>query len=138
MTKFVYEVLEEVAKKRSKKDKVAILKDNESWALKDIIRGSMDSSVKWNLPGGQPPYEPSEGHNHPSNLLKENEQFKYFVKGGPGDQMPDLKRENIFIGLIEGVHPQDAKLIIAMINKEKPKGLSKQVVQEAFPGLLRD
>ena len=138
MTKFVYEVLEEVAKKKSKKDKIAVLKDNESWALKDIIRGSMDSSIQWNLPGGDPPYAPSDEHNHPSNLLKENEQFKYFVKGGPGDQMPDLKRENIFIGLIEGVHPQDAKLVIAMINKEKPKGLSKQVVQEAFPGLLRD
>lgn len=138
MTKFVYEVLEEVAKKKSKKDKITVLKDNESWALKDIIRGSMDSSIQWNLPGGDPPYAPSDEHNHPSNLLKENEQFKYFVKGGPGDKMPDLKRENIFIGLIEGVHPQDAKLVIAMINKEKPKGLSKQVVQEAFPGLLRD
>ena len=138
MTKFVYEVLEEVAKKKSKKDKVAVLKDNESWALKDVIRGTMDKSIQWNLPAGQPPYEPSDGHNHPSNLLKENEQFKYFVKGGPGDKLPPLKRENIFIGLIEGVHPQDAKLVIAMINKEKPKGLSKQVVQEAFPGLLRD
>ena len=138
MTMFVYEVLEEVAKKKSKKDKVSVLQKNESWALKDIIRGSMDTSVKWNLPGGEPPYNPSEPHNHPSNLLKENAQFKYFVKGGPGDKLPPFKRENIFIGLIEAVHPEDAKLIISMINKEKPKGLSKQVVQEAFPGLLRD
>ena len=138
MIKLIYEVLEEVAKKKSKKDKVAILKNNESWALKDIIRGSMDSTIQWNLPGGTPPYTPSEGHNHPSHLHKENKNFRYFVKGGPGDKMPALKRENIFIGLIEGVHPEDAKLVISMINKEKPKGLTKQVVQEAFPGLLRD
>lgn len=51
MAKFVFEVLEEVAKKKSKKDKVEILKNNESWALKDIIRGSMDSRVVWLLPG---------------------------------------------------------------------------------------
>ncbi len=53
--KLVYEVLEEVSKKKSKKDKVAILKENETWALKDIIRGSMDPTVKWHLPGGTPP-----------------------------------------------------------------------------------
>ena len=80
MTKFVYEVLEEVAKKKSKKDKISVLKDNESWALKDIIRGSMDQTITWNLPEGSPPYNPSEAHNHPSNLLRENAQFKYFVK----------------------------------------------------------
>ena len=72
------------------------------------------------------------------NLTRENKQFAYFVKGGKGDKLPAFKRENIFIGLIEGVHPEDAKLIIAMINKEKPAGLSRPIVEEAFPGLLRD
>ena len=48
------------------------------------------------------------------------------------------KRENIFIGLIEGIHPSDAKLVIDMINKRVPKGLTREIVQEAFPGLLKD
>ena len=138
MVKFIYEVLEEVAKKRTKSEKVNILKQNESWALKDILRGSFDSKVVWNLPGGQPPYTPNEGHNAPTNLLRENIKFKYFVKGGPGDKLGTLKRENLFIGLIESIHPEDAKLVVDMMNKVKPKHLTRPIVQEAFPGLLKD
>ena len=52
--------------------------------------------------------------------------------------MQKVKRENIFIGILEGVHPEDAKLVISMINKEKPTGLSRPIVEEAFPKLLQD
>ena len=138
MKQYVFEVLEEMAKQRNRGDKVRVLKENETWALKDIIRGSMDSTVKWNLPEGEPPYTASAAHNHPTNLRKQNAQFKYFVKGGQGDQLPKYKRENIFIGILEGVHPEDAKLVINMINKEKIPGISRPVVEEAFPNLLKD
>ena len=137
LMKLVHEVLEEVRKKKSKKDKVAILKENETWALKDVIRGSMDPTVKWHLPGGTPPYTAAEEHNCPANLHRENVKFAYLVKGGKGETLPSFKRENIFIGMLEGVHPKDAELLVAMINKETPKGLTKAVVEEAFPGLLK-
>ena len=138
MKQYVFEVLEEMAKQRNRDDKVRVLKENETWALKDIIRGSMDSTVNWNLPGGSPPYTASAAHNHPSNLRKAHTQFKYFVKGGPGDKLPKVKREQIFIGILEGVHPEDAKLVIKMINKDKIPGISRPVVEEAFPKLLKD
>ena len=112
MKQYVFEVIEEAAKQRSRDDKVKVLKSNETWALKDIIRGSMDSKVLWNLPTGTPPYTASPAHLHPSNLLRENTKFKYFVKGGPGDKMQKYKREQIFIGILEGVHPEDAKIIL--------------------------
>ena len=63
-------------------------------------------------------------------------KFKYFVKGGQGDKMPKYKREQIFIGILEGVHPEDAKVVLSMINKEKFKGITEPVVKEAFPNLL--
>ena len=135
--KLVYEVLEEVSKKKSKKDKVAILKQNETWALKDVIRGSMDPTVQWNLPTGTPPYTACQEHNAPTSLQRENTKFSYFVKGGKGDSLPSFKRERIFLGMLEGVDPNDAQLLVAMINKETPKGLTKSVVEEAFPGLLK-
>lgn len=138
MVKYVHEVLIEVGAKRKKSEKIEILKKNESWALKDVIRGSMDSSIEFNLPEGTPPYTACEAHNAPANLLRENNKFKYFVKGGPGDKMLKVKRESIFLGLIEGVHPLDAELVINMVNKVTPKGLTRPIVQEAFPGLLRD
>lgn len=134
----VHEVIDLVNKKKSKSDKVKVLKENESWALKDIIRGSMDSTIKWNLPAGEPPYTPNKPESAPTNLLRENAKFKYFVNGGPGSKMPGFKREQLFIGLIEGIHPEDAKLVIGMIAKNPPKGLTRPLVKEAFPGLLRD
>lgn len=136
MVKYIFEILEEVGKQRNRVDKVRILKENESWALKDIIKGSMDDKIQWNLPTGQPPYTPSPAHHHPANLSRENTKFKYFVKGGQGDKMPKYKREQIFIGILEGIHPEDAKLVLSMINKEKLKGITLPVVEEAFPNLL--
>ena len=70
-------------------------------------------------------------------LLKKNKDFKYVVKGGPGMSMPTYKREKIFLGILESIHPSDADLVCKMINKEKPvKGITAKLVEEAFPGLL--
>ena len=135
----VYEILEIVRKKRTKEEKIETLqKYGESWALKDILRGSYDTHITWNLPAGEPPYRPAQEHNHPTSLKKENRNFSYFVKGRHGDKLPAFKRENIFIGILEGIHPLDAKLVISMINKEKIEGVTRNVVEEAFPGLLKD
>lgn len=138
MRKYVFEVLEEVSKAKKKADKISILKSNESWALKDILRGSIDSKVVWELPTGEPPYTPAEPHNHPANLHRENTKFAYFARGGKGREMPKFKRERLFIGMLEGVHPKDAELIVGMINKKPPKGVTRKLVEETFPGLLQD
>lgn len=138
-TLMIHEVIGQAEKAKSKQDKIKILKQNESWALKDILRGTYDSKVKWLLPKGSPPYTANDGqHNAPSNLLKRNVDFKYFVEGGPGQKLPSYKRESIFVGLIESVSPEDALIVISMINKEPIKGLPRKVVEEAFPGLLLD
>jgi len=136
--KLVHEVLEDVRKKRAKADKIKVLKNNETWALKDILRGSTDTTVTFNLPAGAPPYTPSPPESTPTNLLKRNKDFQWFVIGGPGDNLKNFEREKRFIQLLEGIHPEDAKLVIAMISKQKPEGVSRPVIDEAFPGLLKD
>lgn len=139
MALLVHEVIDQVRKARTKEKKIALLKKHESWALKDILRGTFDSTIEWNLPGGEPPYTPTEAHSAPANLLKEHKQFVYFVKGlRESNRLTPVKRESIFIGLIEGIDPEDAKLVINMINKEKPNGITRPVIEEAFPGLLQD
>lgn len=138
MRLYLFEVLQEAQKKRTKAEKIQVLKENESWALKDVLRGTFDSTVKWLLPEGEPPYTASEEHNHPSNLLRENTKFAYFVKGGKGDKLLKAKREKIFLAMLEGIHPEDAKVVIDMINKKPPKYITRPIVQEAFPGLLKD
>ena len=134
---FIFEIFENVSKSKNKEEKVQLLKQNESWALKDVLRGIYDSRVQWELPKGEVPYTASEEHNHPSQLLRENKKFRYFVKGVPScDQLPKIKREKLFLAMIESIHPKDALIVVDMINKKAPKGITRKVVEEAFPGLL--
>ena len=55
-----------------------------------------------------------------------------------GGSMPKFKRERLFIGMLEGIHPKDAELVVGMINKKPPKGVTRKLVEETFPGLLQD
>lgn len=135
----VYEVLEKIKSARTKDKKISLLKENDSWALKDILRGTFDTSIEWNLPGGEPPYTPALEQSVPANLLNEHKTFMYFVKGlRESNRLTPVKRESMFIGLIEGIHPEDATLVINMINKDKPNGITRPVIEEAFPKLLTD
>jgi hypothetical protein len=138
MVKLIHEVLDEARKKRSKAETVAVLQQNETWALKDILRGSMDSTVEFVIPDGDPPYTPGQEYSAPRNLLKEHKRFVYFVKGTRHDEMPQFKRERIFFEILEGIDPNDAKHVVNMVNKKAPAGISRPAVEEAFPGLLKD
>ena len=51
--------------------------------------------------------------------------------------MLKAKRENIYIRLLESIHPLDAEIVINMVSKKSIKGISKSVVQEAYPGLIQ-
>lgn len=137
MALYVYEVLEKFEKAKTRQEKINVLKQNETWALKDILKGSMDPKVDFLLPKGEVPYTPCDEHNTASNLLRRHKDFKYFVRSKFAASITPLKRESIFLGIVESIHPKDAELVCKMINKEKPaKGMTEKIVQEAFPGLL--
>lgn len=135
VNKFVFELVDSVVKAKTKEEKVNLLKSmDQEWALKDLLKGTYDDKIQWIIPTGQPPYEPSRPESTPSNLKKKYKDFAYFAKNGPGMKMPSFKREKIFLSLLESIHPEDAKLVIGMINKQSIKGLTKKTVEEAFPG----
>jgi len=133
---FVFEILERVAEAKTKEEKIKILRKHESWALKDILNGTFNENIEWNLPPGDPPYRASNPESAPTNLLRQNVQFKYFFKGGPGDKLSAPKRESMYIGLLEGIHPDDAQVVLNMMSKKPPKGITKKLAEEAFNGLL--
>lgn len=138
-TMLTYEVIEKAAKAKTKKEKIKILQENETQVLKDVLRGTFDKTIQWNLPGGTPPYEPTRPESVPSNLQKFYKGLFVFVKGTSGENMPAVRREKIFIDMLESVHPQDAELLINMINKKPPAtGITKALIKEAFPGLIKE
>jgi len=134
----IYEILEAAGKARSKAEKIKILKDHDSWALRDVLRATYDLKVEFLIPDGEPPYTPNKPESVPTNLLRKNVDFKYIVKGGIREDMPSFKREKIYIGLLESIHPEDAKVVINMVNRKKPgNGITEKVVKEAFPSLIK-
>ena len=137
MKLLVYEVLEKVAKTKSRDEKVKILKENNTGALQDVIRGTFDDRIVWLLPkGSPPPYTPNKPESAPSNFVRECVKLAYFVKGGKAPDMNPIRREVMFIQLLESIHPRDAEVLLDVINKKAPKGLTRAVAEEAFPGLL--
>jgi len=133
-----HEVLDKVAAAKTRADKVKILqKENNNWALKDILRGTFDDAVQWLLPTGPVPYEPAPFDSHPSEWSQHNKKLANFVKGGPGERMNTIKLEKMFLDILQTVHPRDAELLAGMINKKMPiKGVTKKLTQEAFPDLI--
>jgi hypothetical protein len=137
MTKLVYEVIEMVQNAKTETEKVEALRKHGTVAVKDVLRGTYDDRIQWLLPDTTPPYTPSQIQSIPSNLLRKNVQFKYFVKGGPAVDMVQFKREKLFIGLLESIHPKDAELVVQMIKKKPIKGINVKVINLAFPGLVK-
>lgn len=132
----VFEILEEFGKQTTKAKRIEVLKKHGNVpAFKDVLRGIFDDSLEFLLPEGKPPYTPNIPESVPSTLLKKHKEFGYFVKGGV-DQ-PQYKRENIFIRLLESIHPQDAEVVLSMVNKKSPvKYLTKNLIEETFPNLI--
>lgn len=137
VSKYVHEVLALVDKASSKKEKIELLQKYDSMVLKNVLIGTFDESIEWELPPGTPPYQPCDAHNAPSNLTKQLNNLPYFIKGQKKDLLK-IKREMMFIRLLESIHPEDAKIVLAMVARKLPvKGLTKALVKEAFPNLIR-
>ena len=133
------EVFEQFESLTKKEEKVKLLKENNHPALQDILRINFDADVVSVLPAGAPPYEKDDapkGHSS-SSLFKLHRQFKYFFKGPFANQVKPIRREGIFLNILESIHPTEADVLVAAKDRKlKVKGLTKALVDEAFPGLI--
>jgi len=135
-TPLLSEVLQKLGKIKSKKDKVLYLKDNNTDALRQIIKSSFDPKIKWALPYGEVPYvqnEAPEGTEH-NVLAYEVRKIYHFIESG-NSKISQTKREMMFVQMLEGLHPDEADVLVAAKDKilhQKYKGLSINVVKEAF------
>ena len=135
INRYVYEILEKVGSTKKKADKITILKQNDSAALRTVLQGCYHPEIKLDLPEGAPPYKACEEYNAPSNLMRKWKDFGYFT-GSQTQRIGRVKMETMFIQLLEAIHPQDAKIVLQMKDKKPFKGISAAVVKEAFPTIL--
>ena len=135
----ISDVLKQTAKLKTKVDKIAYLRKMNSAPLRDILRINFDDDIISMLPPGAPPYKKDDmpdGMNY-ATLQNQYKKFKYFFKGQYTDMNP-IKRESMFLEILESIHPSDAQVFIdAKDKKLKYKGLTKKLVMDTFPNLIR-
>ena len=164
---FIFEVFSLLSKQRSNAKKVQILKKYEHPALKALLIWNFDESVISLLPTGDVPYASAgeqtslggtvsdkidtavsvmEKENTNSlgasdqgktSIRKEYKKFYNFIKGG-NDSLTGVKRETMFINLLEGLHPLEAELLILVKDKklsDKYK-ITKEIVSQSYPDIV--
>ena len=135
-TRSFAEILTQVSKMKTKKEKVSFLRQYQTDALRMVCKSSFDPKIVWELPDGDVPYRENdapEGTEH-TQLHQEVRKLYHFIKGG-NPQLTQNKRELMFVQMLEGLHKDEALLLVAAKDKKlhrKYKGLSDNVVKEAF------
>ena len=104
--------------------------------MRMILKGAFDPKIVWDLPEGTPPYIANEapaGTEH-TFLEVEARRLYNFAKGG-NNTLNKIRKETLFIQMLEGLHESEAKVLIDVKNKslnKTYKGLTSDMVKEAF------
>lgn len=163
---FAFEVLELVSSQRTNAKKVELLQRYGDPSLKAIFIWNFDESLLSALPEGDVPYASTGEQNSfsgtvsdkvrdavgkmnemGSNSLGMNDQgqitirkeytrFYNFIRGG-NDGLSSLRRETMFINILQGLHPLEAEILILVKDKKlstKYK-ITKEIVAEAYPDI---
>ena len=164
---FVFEVLDLVSKQRSKAKKVEVLKKYDEFHLRMIFLWNFDTVVQSALPEGDVPYQSYDDQNTYSGTLstkikedirsmydtgsfsmgvsdqqgrttirRECKNFYHFVKGG-NDGMNNMRRESMYINILQGLHPLEAEILVLVKDKkltDKYK-ITREIVEEAYPDI---
>tara|TARA_R110000868_G_C10769524_1_gene754612 strand:- start:410 stop:985 length:576 start_codon:yes stop_codon:yes gene_type:complete len=164
---FTFEVLNLVSKQRTNIKKVEVLQKYNDPSLRAIFIWNFDESVTSSLPEGIVPYSSvgeqgsfsgnlsekiddavgkmSEiGSNSLgsqdqgfSSIRKEYSKFYNFIKGG-NDSLSSLRRETMFINVLQGLHPLEAEILCLVKDKklETKYKITKELVSQAYPEIV--
>jgi len=132
----ISEIFLKVNNAKDKPKKIEVLRQYDKPALRQILKGCFDPKIEWELPEGIPPYienDVPEGTEH-TLLINESKRLWHFVKGADS-KTNKLQKETMFIQMLEGLHKNEAKVLLDMKNgtlNKTYKGLTGDMVKEAF------
>ena len=132
------EILKKVSSAKTKAEKVSLLQEYNNPGLRALLIINFDESLQFLLPDGEVPYTPSDapaGTEH-TRLTQEYRGLYRFFKGGDGS-INKMKREQLFVQLLEGLHADEAELLVAACNRSLQDNyrVTQNVVAEAFPAI---
>ena len=132
----ISEIFTKINNAKDKPKKIEVLKQYDSPGMRMILKGAFDPKIVWDLPEGTPPYIANEapaGTEH-TFLEVEARRLYNFAKGG-NNTLNKIRKETLFIQMLEGLHESEAKVLIDVKNKslnKTYKGLTSDMVKEAF------
>ena len=131
------EIATKINNAKDKPRKLKVLKDHDSVALRQVLKGAFDPKIEWLLPKGEDiPFNKNDapiGTEH-TMLQQEAKRLYLFTKGGD-NTISQNKRETLFIQMLEGLSGDEADFLITVVNKKvnnKYKGFTANLVKEAF------
>ena len=128
------EIIEKVEAQKTKAKQVDILKQYSCKELKTVIGYGMDPGVEWLLPETDPPYKPlDQTTDQEGRFYQETDKLLYFIATPEGLNVKQIRREVLFIQVLETIDPRDAKLLLRMKNKKLK--IKVDAVKEAFPNI---
>ena len=136
MKLLISEVLQKVSNAKTKAQKVKLLQQYNTNALRSLLIANYDESIISMLPEGDVPFNPNDapkGTDH-SVLEKEYRRLYLFFQGG-NNGLKQTQRENLFFQLLEGLCEEEAHLLILVKDKalQKKYKITRACVEEAFP-----
>lgn len=139
MKLLISEVLQKVSNAKTKAQKIKILRDHSTPALRSILIANYDESIVSMLPEGDVPYNPNDapkGTDH-TVLEKEYRRLYLFFKGG-NNGLKQSQRENLFVQMLEGLCEEEATLLILIKDKalQKKYKITRATVEQAFPTIV--
>ena len=131
------EILQKVSNAKTKAQKIKLLNEYNSPALRAILIANFDESVISMLPDGKVPYKPNDApeETEHTKLIQEYRKLYLFFKGGAN--ISQARRETLFIQLLEGLHAKEAEVLTLVKDKKIGKRwkITRQCVEEAFPSI---
>jgi hypothetical protein len=136
MKLLISEVLQKVSNAKTKAEKIKLLDEYNTPALRSLLIINFDESVVSMLPEGDVPFTPNDAPKGTEHTVLEQEYRKLylFFKGG-NSSINQTTRENLFIQLLEGLHEEEANLLVLVKDKSlgKKYKITRACVEEAFP-----
>ena len=132
------EILQKVSSAKTKKEKVDLLQEYNSQGLRSLLIINFDDSLEFLLPPGEVPFTENDapaGTEH-TRLVHEFKGLYRFFKGGDAS-IKGMRREQLFVQLLEGLHADEANMLVSACNKDLQSKyrVTKAVVAEAFPSI---
>jgi hypothetical protein len=145
MIKSMYEVLKETSQLSDREQQINHLRANYSKAMHFLLLHVFDDRVKFLLPEVDPPYKKNETLEAQGMLYSRARELYLFVADaatgkpvGP-PELSQMRREALFISLLESVDPEDAVLLLHIVKKKLPfENITKGLIDSAWGPYKRD